>query len=176
MQPKYLFGIEAVEKKSLSNFINRIPSWFIGFSSGVIISGLFQYYFKPAEFINPQPVNATILVIVTPTPTQTPTPAPIKKYVGLASYYSEKNCLGCSASLTMANGQKLDDNNLTVAFNKAPLNSQVLIKNLKNGKKVVATVTDRGGFERHGKIIDLSVRTKSELGCLDVCKVEITYL
>ena len=92
---------------------------------------------------------------------------------GLASYYSREGCIGCSETLTMANGEPLDDSKITVAYNQAPLNSNINITNVRNGRTVTAKVTDRGGFERHGKIVDLSVATKEALGCGDVCKVEI---
>ena len=78
---------------------------------------------------------------------------------GLSSYYSFEGCIGCNEKRIMANGEQLDDSKLTVAYNRAPLNSNVEVKNVKTGAVVVARVTDRGGFERHGKIIDLSVAT-----------------
>jgi len=93
--------------------------------------------------------------------------------VGLASYYSIAGCLGCSPDLTMANGERLDDSKITVAYNHAPLNSYIGIINLDNHKWTIAKVTDRGGFERHGKIIDLSVATKDALGCKSTCRVEL---
>lgn len=99
----------------------------------------------------------------------------LKKITGIASYYSRVGCLGCSETMTMANGEPLDDTKLTVAFNKAPLNHFIDVNNMANGKSVKVKVTDRGGFERHGRIIDLSVATKEAIGCTDLCKVEITY-
>ena len=92
---------------------------------------------------------------------------------GLASYYSVDGCIGCNPKMIMANGERLDDKKLTVAYNDAPLNSYVIIKNSKTKQTVTAKVTDRGGYKRHGKIIDLSVATKNAIGCGDVCKVEI---
>lgn len=89
---------------------------------------------------------------------------PMNTITGLASYYSRSGCLGCSKTLTMANGEPLDDSKLTVAYNRAPLNSFIKITNVKNGAIVTAKITDRGGFERHGKIVDLSVATKNALG------------
>lgn len=99
------------------------------------------------------------------TPTATPSSAlPTKKpstgtssglWEGKISHYSRAGCLGCSTTLTMANGQPLDDEALTIAFNKAPLGTRLKITNLDNGKSVIVTVTDRGGFERLGRIADL---------------------
>lgn len=78
-----------------------------------------------------------------------------KTWTGKVSHYSRAGCLGCSATLTMANGQPLDDDALTIAFNKAPLGTKLKLTNLDNGKSVIVTVTDTGGFERHGRIADL---------------------
>lgn len=96
-----------------------------------------------------------------------------KSWEGIASYYSRDGCLGCSNNLIMANGQTLDDNALTVAFNKVPLNSYVLITNMINGDQVKAKVTDTGGFEKLGRIIDLSVATKEIINCSDLCEVRV---
>lgn len=74
----------------------------------------------------------------------------------------------------MANGQMLDDTALTIAFNKAPLNTKVQITH--NGKTIIATVTDRGGFESLGRIADLSVAVKEALACNDLCQVTISIL
>jgi rare lipoprotein A len=74
----------------------------------------------------------------------------------------------------MANGETLNDEALTVAFNRAPLNSYVTITNDKTGRSVRAKVTDTGGFERHGKIIDLTIATRDAIGCGDVCRVIVS--
>ena len=86
------------------------------------------------------------------------------EWIGKVSTYSRKGCLGCSKTLTMANGEPLDDNRLTIAFNRLPLNTQVKITNLDTGASVIATVTDRGGFERHGRIADLTIATATAIG------------
>lgn len=81
--------------------------------------------------------------------------AELKSWTGKVSHYSRAGCLGCSATLTMANGQPLDDEALTIAFNQAPLGTRLKLTNLDNGKNVIVTVTDTGGFERLGRIADL---------------------
>lgn len=96
-------------------------------------------------------------------------------WTGIASWYSREGCIGCSENLHMANGQPLDDNALTVAFNRLPLGSKVLIRNLSNNMIVEATVTDTGGFERHGKIIDITPAVRDTINCVN-CKVKITEL
>lgn len=118
----------------------------------------------------------TPVKLIDPLPTVIATPSAvlaIRVLYGKASYYSRAGCLGCRADLLMANGQVLDDTKLTVAFNRSKLNTTIVITNQKNGKVVRARVTDTGGFERHGKIVDLSVATKNALGCGDVCNVKI---
>lgn len=94
---------------------------------------------------------------------------------GKASYYSVDGCIGCSPNLTMANGERLDDKKLTVAFNRAKLGTNLTITNTKTGKSVIARVTDTGGFERHGKIIDLTIATRDAIGCGHVCDVSVAW-
>lgn len=138
----------------------------------VLLVYLFGMYFGWLIFrcqpvmIDPSPTQKQAKVVLA----SLPKPATIS---GLASYYSLAGCIGCREDRLMANGQRLDDSRVTVAYNRAPLNSKLKIKNVKTGKMVTALVTDRGGFERHGKIIDLSVATKNALGCGDVCRIEI---
>lgn len=94
---------------------------------------------------------------------------------GIVSHYSNAGCLKCSESRTMANGQIFDENAMTLAVGivewhevngvtygtpAIPLNTKVLVRNLDNGKEVIATVTDTGGFntEKYGfRIADLSL-------------------
>jgi len=121
----------------------------------------------------------------TPEPTATPSSTPVERvlpkkpptgtgeagssakltsWTGKVSHYSRAGCLGCSENLTMANGQPLDDNALTIAFNKAPLGTKLKLTNMDNGKTVIVTVTDRGGFEKLGRIADLVPAVANALG------------
>lgn len=138
-----------------------------------LISIMFLLAQKPVI----SPLQDTIISpLLEPTTTPIPTPTPLLEpttYTGFASYYSVDGCIGCNENRIMANGEKLDDTKLTVAFNRAPLNSYVLIQNVGTGAVVTAKVTDTGGYERHGKIIDLSVATRDALGCDDVCMVQV---
>jgi rare lipoprotein A len=99
-----------------------------------------------------------------------------KTWSGEASYYSRSECVGCDPNMIMANGQPLDDSKLTVAFNKAELGSAAMVVNKANNKSVIARVTDTGGFEKLGRIIDLSLATKEATGCSDLCQVEVILL
>lgn len=81
----------------------------------------------------------------------------VASWIGKASYYSETGCGGCSPSRIMANGQRFNENAYTIAFMRLPLNTPVRVTNLDNDSSVIASVTDRGGFESHGRIADLSL-------------------
>lgn len=95
---------------------------------------------------------------------------------GTASYYSKTGCLGCRADQSMANGEIFDENALTLAFMKAPLNSLVLITNTDNNLTVLAKVTDHGGFEPYGRIADLSLGLRNKIQGKDLTPVKITLL
>jgi len=126
------------------------------------------YYFRrPVVMLSP-------IVETTPTPTVSPSSTPSRSvHTGIASFYSWAGCVGCNENRIMANRQPLDDTRLTVAYNRAPLNSFVNVKCKKTGRMVRAKVTDWGGFERLGRIIDLSVTTKNAIGCGGLCIVEV---
>jgi rare lipoprotein A (peptidoglycan hydrolase) len=101
-------------------------------------------------------------------------PLPTKNtWSGTASYYSESGCVGCSPDLTMANGQRFNENALTIAFNKLPLGALVMVTNVSNEQAVTVEVTDRGGFEALGRIADLSLAVKRVINCSDLCEVRI---
>lgn len=148
-------------------------SLFIGLGA-VILMGRGIWSFiperQPVKIISPVP-ETTPTPTITPTPTQKPTTG---QHTGIASYYSRAGCVGCSKTLTMANGEPLDDTKVTAAYNRAPLNHFVDVTNVKNGTTVRVKVTDRGGFERLGRVIDLSVAAKTALGCTDLCHVTVT--
>lgn len=100
----------------------------------------------------------------------------VETYKGTASYYSEAGCLGCNAKRKMANGEILDDSKLTVAMNNIKLNTKLRITNLRNGRVVNARVTDRGGFNKYGRLLDVSLAVKQLLDLKtdkDLLKVEV---
>jgi rare lipoprotein A (peptidoglycan hydrolase) len=96
---------------------------------------------------------------------------------GKASWYGEADheCLGCRADRLMANGERFNENARTVAFNRLPLGSRVIVTNLTNGESVEAIVTDTGGFEQldDPRIIDLSKATAQLIGCEGLCQVKV---
>lgn len=97
---------------------------------------------------------------------------------GKASYYTNAGCLGCRADRRMANGQVFNENIPTLAFMGLPLNTRVLITNLsRDSLSIEATVTDRGGFERLGRIADLSKAAAFAIGLeADKSRIRITAL
>jgi rare lipoprotein A len=65
----------------------------------------------------------------------------------------------------------------TAAHKTLPFNTYVQVKNLKNGKKTVVRINDRGPFVR-GRVIDLTLTAASELGMAEdgVVPVQIEAL
>lgn len=162
----------------------------ISFRSPIVIEE------KKFEFLSPIPEDE----IVKPSPTATPSAKPesatrgvhivkevrakeieVRTVEGEASYYSRAGCLGCSETLTMANGEELDDAALTLALTPEMvsehklLNDLVTVKNKANGKTVKARVTDTGGFGKYNRVADLSVATKDAIACSSLCEVQIIY-
>lgn len=95
------------------------------------------------------------------------------KWRGIASYYSEDGCVGCRADRLMANGEKFNESSYTIAFNFLPLNSWVKITNIETSDVTLAKVTDTGGFNKLGRVADLSLGVKNALNCTDLCEVII---
>lgn len=95
---------------------------------------------------------------------------PIMILEGEASYYSRAGCLGCSPNLTMANGQPLDDNALTMAIGadmKHLVGRTAKVTNLVTNQSTHVLITDTGGFyaEKYGsRVADLTIATKQAIG------------
>lgn len=70
---------------------------------------------------------------------------------GTASWYGQ----GFEGKLT-ASGYVYDSNQLTCASNDYPFGTVLKVTNNENGKSVLVVVTDRGGFDEYGRVIDLS--------------------
>ena len=56
----------------------------------------------------------------------------------------------------MANGKRFDRRKLTAASWYFPLGTTIRVENVKNGKSVIVTITDRGPNLRLHRILDLS--------------------
>jgi rare lipoprotein A len=65
----------------------------------------------------------------------------------------------------------------TAAHKTLPMNTQVLVQNLDNGREIVLRINDRGPFVQ-GRIIDLSYTGAKELGVVDkgTARVRISAL
>ena len=69
---------------------------------------------------------------------------------GIASCYAKKH-----QNRPTANGEIFSNNLMTAAHKTLPFGTNVVVKNVANGKSVQVTINDRGPFIR-GRIIDLS--------------------
>lgn len=88
---------------------------------------------------------------------------------GMASYYARK-----FQHRKTANGEHFDNNSMTAAHKTLPFGTEVIVKNLNNGKAVKVRINDRGPFVK-GRIIDLTSTAFSQISNLDkgIEKVEI---
>ena len=82
--------------------------------------------------------------------------AKTKPEEGLASWYSETGHL-------TASGEHFDRRRLTAAHRSLPFGSVIVVTNIKNGRKVIVTVNDRGPYWKN-RIIDLSPAAAAVLG------------
>lgn len=130
---------------------------------------------QPSRIVTINTIDKTISTAATAkNPLQLPIAAEKNRSIltmeGEASYYSRAGCLGCSPNLTMANGQPLNDNALTMAIGadkKHLVGRQARITNLATGESVVVTITDTGGFyqAKYGhRIADLTIASKQAIG------------
>lgn len=106
-------------------------------------------------------------------PTHT-TKAPAKFHqVGIASFYSDK-----FHGRKTASGERLDQNDLTCAHGSLPFGCRIRVTNLRNNKTVEVKVNDRGGFHKHGRVIDLSKAAAKKIGMVSTgtAKVKIEVL
>jgi len=92
--------------------------------------------------------------------------------VGVASWYGIED-----HGKPTANGEIFDRHLITAAHKTLPLPCFVLVTNLKNGKKLVVRVNDRGPFFEN-RIIDLSEEAARVLGFHEdgLTRVKIQYL
>lgn len=87
---------------------------------------------------------------------------------GLASWYGPELAKGSPT----ASGERYRDAAYTAAHKKLPFGTRVLVENLKNGRKVVVRITDRGPYGR-GRIIDLSGAAARQLHMIDAGVVPV---
>lgn len=92
---------------------------------------------------------------------------------GTASWYGNEH-----HGRRTASGERFDQNALTAAHRTLPFGTQVLVRNMRNGREVVVRITDRGPARRTGRVIDLSKAAAAELGMVlaGVARVSIEAL
>lgn len=105
------------------------------------------------------------------------TPAPQQevfdyKTTGFASYYAKK-----FHSRKTANGDIFNNNAMTAAHKTLPFGTNVMVKNVNNGKSVKVTINDRGPFIKT-RIIDLTRAAFSKIENLNkgLTEVEISVV
>ncbi|CCF78118.1 lipoprotein [Wolbachia endosymbiont of Onchocerca ochengi] len=92
--------------------------------------------------------------------------------VGIASWYGIEG-----HSTITANGEVFNRHLISAAHRTLPLPCFILVTNLKNGRKLVVRVNDRGPFVE-GRLIDLSEKAAKILGFhkSGLTKVKVQYL
>lgn len=95
---------------------------------------------------------------------------------GRASWYGYE-----SARHPMANGARFNPRKRTAASYNFPLGTELEVTNLRNGRRVRVTITDRGPAKRLGRLIDLSESAAAQLdyhraGMTDVSVMVTRYL
>ncbi|HXP30062.1 MAG TPA: septal ring lytic transglycosylase RlpA family protein [Stellaceae bacterium] len=80
------------------------------------------------------------------------------RQIGQASWYGDWH-----KGKATANGESFDPEGLTAAHPTLPMNTEVSVRNLANGKTVTVRINDR--LPRHSpRIIDLTQRAAEQLG------------
>lgn len=74
-----------------------------------------------------------------------------KSVHGTASWYGGKH-----HGRKTASGEVFDQNAMTCASNTHKLGTKLRVTNPDNGNSVIVRVTDRGGFTKLGRLLDLS--------------------
>lgn len=80
---------------------------------------------------------------------------------GKASYYHNK-----FNGRRTANGEVFNNKNMTAAHRTLPMGTYVLVTNLRNNRKVVVRINDRGPYIQP-RIIDLSRAAAAEIGMIN---------
>jgi rare lipoprotein A len=100
-----------------------------------------------------------------------PRPSPVrvvgKSQTGRAAWYG-----GRYVGRQTTSGERLDTIHATAAHRTLPLNTLVRVTNLKNGRSVVARITDRGPIST-ALLIDMSPRAADELNMRDAGVVPV---
>lgn len=82
-----------------------------------------------------------------------------------ASWYDCSKKGECSRNKIMANGKKFNPNAMTAAHKYLRLGTLIEVTNLKNGRKVIVRITDRGPYVS-GRELDLSRAAAKKLNMI----------
>lgn len=83
-----------------------------------------------------------------------------KTFKGLASFYGNE-----FKGKTTANGEVFNPKSFTCAHRYLPFGTLIEVENLRNGKKVIVRVNDRGPFSGD-RVIDLSKEAAKRIGII----------
>ncbi len=89
------------------------------------------------------------------------------RQIGYAAWYG-----GRHLGRRTASGERLDAVHATAAHRSLPLHSLVRVTNLRNGRSVIATITDRGPVS-HRLLIDVSPKAAAELDMMSTGIAEV---
>ena len=82
----------------------------------------------------------------------------LRTKTGLASYYAHER-----DGRRTASGETFDMQEMTAAHRTLPFGTRVRVTNLRNGRKAVVRINDRGPFRGH-RILDVSYAAARKLG------------
>jgi len=185
--------------------IEKVRAVIIGLVIGLVLLFFLNIFFNSFKFVFQSPILIKFQVPIlierrTTTMKKIIKPLSIKKekkvlggivvegktWTGTSSFYTTgKGCMGCSTNEIKANGEKLNDNEMIIAFNQLPLNSKVEVCNTQNGECAMAVVEDTGGFEKadcpkccngKGCIADLTLAVRNAIGSKGNTEVKITEI
>ncbi len=91
----------------------------------------------------------------------------LKTIRGVSSWYGGK-----FHGRTTANGERYDMYKISAAHKEMPFNTWIRVTNLKNNKKLLVRINDRGPFIK-GRILDLSYGAALELGGVEDGLLEV---
>jgi rare lipoprotein A len=148
---------------------NKISD-FAGVGIGSILFILYLVFLPmPTTKVTNQEIATTSTP--TPSPTNTPVPELTREQTGMASWYGIPDGFH---GKTTASGEVFNAYDYTAAHRTLPFGTNVLVKNLTNGREIIVRINDRGPFVS-GRIIDLSQAAAEYLEISGVTQVKITW-
>ncbi|ELA08934.1 rare lipoprotein A family protein [Moraxella macacae 0408225] len=106
-----------------------------------------------------------LITLVTMTATMT---TAVSAHANIASWYGGK-----FHGKRTASGEIFNQHGLTVASNTHKLGSKLKVTNRANGKSVIVRVTDRGGFAKYGRTLDLSKGAFQKIASLGTGAIKV---